>query len=137
MKIIKGESRNFSAVERGIGFALHPSIKDFYSTQLSGDTHAIYKGLKLELVDVRDEDEFIRLQENILGHLVMLRRLKLAATVFIATVKEDNRLISIDNESGNVVYEFLGSSRRVILEPSVHDFLNKLAKYSSIPSSRG
>lgn len=130
MKIIKGESRDFSAVERGIGFVLHPSIKEFYSLRSIDNTSAIYKGLKMDLVEVSSEDDFIRLQENILGHLVMLQHLKLTPTVFIAAVKEENRLISIDNDTGDVIYEYLGTSKRVVLEPSLHMFLDKLNKYS-------
>lgn len=123
---VRRENADFSAVERGIGFTLNEDIKRFYGSLYSADLPVIYKGLKMELIQVWSDDDFIRLQENILGHLVMLDRLKLTPTVFIATVKDDRKIISIDNDSGNILYEFIGSPKRIVIETLLHDFIGKL-----------
>ncbi|MFM7968092.1 SecY-interacting protein Syd [Aeromonas sp. A-5] len=80
-----------------------------------------YKGLRLELILPWNEADLDLLKENLIGHLLMLRKLK-RPLLFIATTRNEMTLVSLDNESGQVWLEWLDSGRRLVLAPSCRRF---------------
>jgi SecY interacting protein Syd len=79
------------------------------------------------LVQPWNDEDFERLQENMVAHVMMLRRLKLPLTLFLATVPNELQVISLDNESGAVLLEQLGQPKRWILADSLAEFLQRLS----------
>ncbi len=104
----------------------------------SYDNHQALAGLTLgKSTDYRDtydasllqtwsEEDFQRVQENLIGHLVVQKRLKLAPTLFIATLESERDVISVCNLSGEVIKETLGTAKRITLSPSLASFLSHL-----------
>ncbi len=113
-------------VERALDLNLRPEAHAFYTSQFSGDMHASYLNHTFTLVQVWSEDDFIRLQENLIGHLLTQKRLKLEATVFLATTDSELMLLSLSNLTGEVMLEEFGSKKRTILSSSLSEFLTML-----------
>ena len=118
--------QNVNAVERAMDIVVQPAITAFYATQFAGDMTARFAGQQMILLQTWSEDDFQRVQENLIGHLVTQKRLKLSPTFFIATLESELDVISVCNLSGEVVRETLGTRKRQTLAPSLADFLNQL-----------
>ncbi|WP_059240037.1 SecY-interacting protein [Escherichia albertii] len=118
--------QNVNAVERAFDIVIQPTIHSFYTTQFSGDMHAQFGDIPLTLLQTWSEDDFRRVQENLIGHLVTQKRLKLSPTLFIATLEEELEVISVCNLTGDVCKETLGTRKRTPLASNLAEFLNQL-----------
>lgn len=121
---------SLDAVERALDIQLQPDIVAFYTSQFAGDMTAQFEQHRLTLLQVWSEDDFKRLQENLIGHLVMQRRLKQSPTLFIATTEPDDTIISLCNLSGEVILEQPGSKKRQKLAENIETFLKVLQPFS-------
>lgn len=117
---------DLSAVERALEITLHPDIHAFYTTQFAGDMPAISGMTTLTLLQVWSEDDFQRIQSNLIGHLVTQKRLKLSPTLFLATTEDEMEAISLCNLTGEVLLEKIGTGKRNVLASSLTTFLNSL-----------
>ncbi|KQN48442.1 MULTISPECIES: SecY-interacting protein [Rahnella] len=113
-------------VERAMELQLRHEAHVFYTTQFAGDMTAQWQGNTLTLLQVWSPEDFTRLQENLIGHLVTQKRLKLTPSVFLATTDSELDLVSLCNVTGNVILEQFGSKKRTILSPSLSEFLTML-----------
>ncbi|CDG22391.1 Protein syd [Xenorhabdus poinarii G6] len=113
-------------VETALDIRLQESIHDYYTMQLAGDMVAHFGEQNLSLIQVWSEDDFIRLQENLIGHLVTQKRLKLSPTVFIGTTESEMGLISVCNLTGQVILEQFGRHDRTTLSEDLASFLSAL-----------
>ena len=111
--------QNVNAVERAMDIVVQPAVHAFYATQFAGD-------MPLTLLQTWSEDDLQRVQENLIGHLVTQKRLKLSPTLFIATLDSELDVISVCNLSGEVIKETIGTRNRETLAPSLADFLTRL-----------
>ncbi|MGK3144221.1 SecY-interacting protein [Pantoea sp. C2G6] len=114
------------AVSRAIDIQLQPAITAFYTTQFAGDMSARLGQNRLTLLQVWSEEDFLRLQENLIGHLLMQRCLKQSPTLFIATTDSEQEIISLSNLSGEVVLEQPGGKPREVLAENLETFLKLL-----------
>ncbi len=124
---VKRESvADFSNVEYAIGIELHSDIKAFYSKIFCADLNVTFNNECLELIQIWSDEDLVRLQENILGHLFMQKKLKLPPTVFIGSTEDELMIISVCNQTGEILKEKVGTREREVLSSSVTEFLNQL-----------
>ncbi len=117
---------NVNAVERAFDIVVQPALHAFYTTQFAGDMPAQFADEKLTLLQTWSQDDFRRVQENLIGHLVTQKRLKFSPTLFIATQENELEVISVCNLSGEVIKETLGTRNRTVLAATLAEFLTQL-----------
>ncbi|WP_413737218.1 SecY-interacting protein [Sodalis sp. RH21] len=120
------EELTLAGVERALDLQLRPAAWAFYCCQLAGDMYARFDGQPLELLQIWSEPDGVRIQENLIGHLLMQKRLKLAPTVFIATTDSELTLVSLSNLTGEVLLEEIGRKKPTVLAASLQDFISRL-----------
>lgn len=125
--VLREGMSNLNNIAQALDCEFHPDIHAYYGAAFAGEMHFSFKGLEVALVQAWNDDDFERLQENLVAHILMLRKLKLPITLFLATVRDETRVISLDNESGQVILEQLGKPKRWILAHSVTEFLQRLS----------
>jgi len=124
--VITSEQLSFVNVESALNTSLHEDIKNYFTSIYSESLEAQCEDGKLSLLFAWNEDDFQRLQENIIGHILMKQRLKQPITVFFAVTDEEDTIISFDNDSGAVWVERVGCKPHKKLTDSIVDFINML-----------
>ncbi|PKH19984.1 SecY-interacting protein [Enterobacterales bacterium CwR94] len=119
-------AKNLDGIERALDLRVREEVVDFYTTQFAGDMQAEINGQRIELLQVWSEEDFTRIQENLIGHLLMKRRLKHSPSLFLATTASELDIVSICNLTGEVYLEQLGMKKRDLLADSLKSFLEKL-----------
>lgn len=113
-------------IEDALEVKLHQTIVDFFCSAYSGDISCMYQGHPIDLIQVWNDDDFKQLQENMIAHFLMQKRLKQPASMFIASCSDEMQIISILNETGQVQLENLGKGQEAILAENLVDFLTEL-----------
>ena len=125
--MIDSATLSFANVESALDLKLHQDIKTYYTTIFSGEIEAECDEGKLSLLFAWNKDDFDRLQENIIGHILMKQKLKQAETVFFAVTDEEDMIIAVDNNNGEVWVERVGCKPHKKLSDSLSDFIKQLS----------
>lgn len=131
--VIQQPAADFSNVELALESELHPDIKQFYSQYYGANLAANHQRGKLALLMVWSADDLPRLQENIIGHFLMKRRLKQRETVFFAVTEDDSMMLSILNASGEVYLEAVGKDVQQKIADNLADFIKQLSPAAYSP----
>ena len=115
-----------SNIEDALEIKLHPSIHQLFCSYYADGITCLFDGHPIELIQVWNEDDFKLLQENMIAHFMMQKRLKKPASMFIASCSDEMQVISILNDTGEVQLETLGKKQEAVLAPTLDAFLTKL-----------
>ncbi|MCH8536161.1 MAG: SecY-interacting protein [Alkalimonas sp.] len=129
--VLQASRLDFSAVEQALELSLHQDIKLFYGLYYGGGLAASHPDGKLLLLMPWHEADCDRLKENIIGHILMKRRLKQRETVFIAVTDDEQTVISVLNETGEVFAERVGKEVERKLADNLAEFLQQLQPAST------
>jgi len=124
--IEKSEALSFENIESALDFTLHNDIKTYFTLLYSGSLDARCDEGELSLLFAWNKSDFQRLQENLIGHILMKRRLKQEETIFFAVTDEEDMIISVDNASGSVWAERIGCKPHKQLSDSLAQFISQL-----------
>lgn len=124
--IEKNEELSFDNVESALNLTLHNDIKTYFTLLYSENLDARCDEGELSLLFAWNKKDFERLQENIIGHILMKQRLKQQETIFFAVTDEEDMIISVDNVSGAVWVERVGCKPHKQLSDSLAQFVSQL-----------
>lgn len=123
--IQREQNNDLSGLEKALDIELHPDIQSFFSRYWSEQIETIFQQGNLTLLFVWNQADMNRLIENQIGHALNKLRNKQTLTFFIACTDSDY-IISVENNSGQVVLERPGYPVEKILTPDLTQFINEL-----------
>ncbi|MFT4927711.1 MAG: SecY interacting protein Syd [Phenylobacterium sp.] len=123
----ENSAADFANVEHALDIVLHQDIKTFFSYAYSGEFDLNHEKGPVTLLQVWNDEDFANLQQNLIGHIMMKRRLKQPVTLFFALTDQDEQIISLNNESGEVWLESVGKLPHLKLADCLAAFLGDLS----------
>ncbi|MDC0601802.1 SecY-interacting protein [Aliiglaciecola sp.] len=117
---------SLSDFENALEMKIDPQLADYFTSFWSDNLNAKTQRGSLQLLMPWNADDFERLQQNLIAHVLMKRRLDQKDTLFFAVTDEEDFIISVDNESGQVVLEQVGLEPQEVLADDLVSFLNQL-----------
>ena len=125
---------DFTGLERALDLEIHEDLKSYYGRYWSGGLEAKAEQGHVSLLFLWNEDDVVRLTENLVGHALAKRRSKSAFSVFFACTEEDSELfLSVENHSGRVVLERPGYKPLRTVAECLDEFLNGLVPAPCAP----
>ena len=118
---------DFKNINNALDVVIHKDIEDYFGTMYADSLAVQSVDGKLSLLFPWNIEDFQRLQENIIGHIMMKQRLKQKVTVFFAVTDEEDMIISLDNDSGEIWVEQVGCKPHKKLANSMQEFLSSLS----------
>ena len=116
----------FEALEQALEMSIDPQLISYYGRYWSDNLNAQSSRGELQLLQVWNQDDFVRLQQNLVAHVLMKRRLKQAETLFFALTDEEDFMICVDNSTGQVVLEQVGLQPQEVLAKDLATFIRTL-----------
>ena len=113
----------FDNVEEALGVQLNKEYTEYFSMYFADGVNAIHDKGPFQFLQAWSEDDFDRLQQNLIGHLLMKDKLKQSPTLFFAVTDEDDLNLVVDNETGNVCLEYVGKEPHEVIASSLSEFI--------------
>lgn len=123
---LKPEPSSFANVGEALEIAVHPDVSEFFGHYYAGNIEGCFKGLFFTLLQPWNEADFERLQQHQIAHQLMMKKLKLPASWFLATCADEQKLVTLNNASGEVQLEQLGEGCIGVLAPNLAAFLRQV-----------
>ena len=117
---------SFANIENALHITLNEQYCHFFTTNWSFNLLTQASEGPCELLQVCNQEDFERLQQNLIGHLMMKQPLKQPPTLFFGLTDEEDFILSVDNASGEVVLEQVGKHPVRCLAPDLATFLDGL-----------
>ncbi|MCA1929871.1 SecY-interacting protein [Rheinheimera sp.] len=118
---------DLSKTQQALELQFPAELVTFYTSYFGGGLKVQHQRGELELLMSWHQADFERLQQNIIAHILMKRRLKQRETVFIAATDHDDYLISVLVATGEVYLEKVGMEVKDLLAPDLSTFLQQLS----------
>ncbi|GAA0856880.1 SecY-interacting protein [Aliiglaciecola litoralis] len=125
--VLQQQPMSLSDFENALDITMDKQLAAYFSCYWSDNLNAKTARGNLQLLLPWNEQDFERLQQNLIAHVLMKRRLKQKETLFFAVTDEDDFIISVDNESGKVMLEQVGLEPQEELADSLLSFIQQLS----------
>ncbi|MBA6264843.1 MAG: SecY-interacting protein [Colwellia sp.] len=120
------EPINFDNVEQALEVTIHTDFKTYFTTLYSDTLDASCDDGALSLLFAWSKEDFQRLQENVIGHILMKQKLKQPLTLFFALTDDENMILSVNNDNGEIWVEKVGCEAHKKVADSLTCFIRML-----------
>lgn len=124
--ILQGNINNLDAMAAALELSIPAEFEQLFCRYWSDHLDATAEQGNLTLLQVWNQEDFERLQQNLIGHVLMKRRLKQPETLFFAVTDQEDFVISLELSSGTVVVEQVGKNPHKKLADSLLAFIKTL-----------
>ena len=122
------DSVSFDNVNSALNITLKTDINAFFCTHFSAPLLFESTWGAGELLQVWNKTDFDYLQQNMIGHLMMKKKLKQAPTWFIGVLGDGDKMLTVDNSDGSVWIEIPGETPCEKLTDSLGTFIKTSVK---------
>jgi len=124
----------FERLAHALDVPIHDSLVTYFSVQWAASIPVMFEDNELDLLQLWNDQDFENLLANLIGHALEKKRVSQPLTLFFALV-DDDRLLTVDNESGVVMLETLGQRTPLEVAPSLLAFAQSLeARWPNLPA---
>ncbi|ASM49517.1 SecY interacting protein Syd [Pseudoalteromonas espejiana DSM 9414] len=117
---------SFADLANALELSFPDGFNEFYGYMYGGSILASIDGHHVELLQAWNKDDFEMLQQNMTGHVLMKRKLKQPETLFIGLTAQDDLLVTVQVNTGEVCLEYVGKKPHHVLAPNIASFLKAL-----------
>ncbi len=117
---------NLKNLEEALEISIHSDISSLFGRYFSLDMNAKTERGKLTILQALNEEDYQRLQKNLIAHVLMKRRLKQPVTLFFALTDEEDVVLSVLPETSEVVLELIGQPHKETIATSLLEFVESL-----------
>lgn len=124
--VARQPSANLNDLAKALEVEFPDALSQFYGSFFSGPIRGQLDDHHIELLQVWNEADYDQLQQNITGHVLMKRKLKQPETLFIGLTEQDDLLVTVQVNTGEVCLEYVGKKPHHVLAPNIESFLKAL-----------
>ncbi|MBF7072257.1 SecY-interacting protein [Glaciecola sp. MH2013] len=124
--VLRNDGVTLNNIAEALEIEIDPQLSALFCRYYSHDLPAVTERGELEILQAWNEEDFDRLQKNLIAHVLMKRRLKQPETLFFATTDQEEFIISLELATGNVVLEQVGKLPKEVLAPDIATFIDSL-----------
>lgn len=124
---LRTDKASLHNLEEALEIKIPADLQVLFCRYYSHDLNAKADYGNLTLLQVWNEDDFDRLQKNLIAHVLMKRRLKQEDTLFFALTDEEDYILSIVLKTGAVMLEKVGKEPHREIAPNLADFIAQLS----------
>lgn len=121
--IERSQMEVFKALEKGFEFEFPEALKVYYGGFWSNGICVDFEELKLQLIQIWNDEDEEHLKQNMLGHCYARLKGKLPLSYFIGS-SDCEEVVSLCHETNNVLLERPGKKAHRILAKSLAEFLD-------------
>ena len=135
VSVIREDAGNFDNLNQALNITLHTDINAFYGHYFAGPLMFNSSWGMGEILQVWNQNDFECLQQNIIGHLMMKKKLKQPLTWFVGVLDDNDKMITVNNDDGSVWIEMPGEQQSTRLADNLHDFIYQLTPRVAPPKA--
>jgi SecY interacting protein Syd len=123
LPVRRAEDASLQALEQALELTIHPQLHHFYCGYWSENLQAVAQQGELTLLFAWNDNDFDRFLQNLVGHVLMKRRLNQPETLFFAVTDEEDFILTVNNATGEVMLEQVGLEPTEVLAKDLATFI--------------